>query len=42
VDLTPRLNAVKIEEPKKRQGGMMVTSVEELVSKIKDVGGVTL
>src|ERR1700723_3750184 len=35
VDVTPRLVTLKVEEPVKRQGGVKVGSVEELVSKLK-------
>ncbi|MFC4168575.1 electron transfer flavoprotein subunit beta/FixA family protein [Teichococcus aestuarii] len=35
VDLTPRLTVVKVEEPPKRQAGVKVGSVSELVSKLK-------
>ena len=36
VDVTPRLVTLKVEEPAKRQGGVKVGSVEELVSKLKN------
>jgi len=35
VDVTPRLITLKVEEPAKRQGGVKVGSVEELVAKLK-------
>jgi electron transfer flavoprotein beta subunit len=35
VDVTPHLITLKVEEPAKRQGGVKVGSVEELVSKLK-------
>jgi electron transfer flavoprotein beta subunit len=35
VDVTPRLVTLKVEEPVKRQGGVKVGSVEELVTKLK-------
>jgi electron transfer flavoprotein beta subunit len=35
VDVTPRLVTLKVEEPAKRQGGVKVGSVEELVTKLK-------
>ncbi|HZK91647.1 MAG TPA: electron transfer flavoprotein subunit beta/FixA family protein [Stellaceae bacterium] len=35
VDVAPRLVTLKVEEPVKRQGGVKVGSVEELVSKLK-------
>ena len=36
VDVTPRLVTLKVEEPAKRQGGIKVGSVEELVDKLKN------
>ena len=36
VDVTPRLITLKVEEPAKRQGGVKVGSVEELVDKLKN------
>ena len=35
VDVTPRLITLKVEEPAKRQGGVKVGSVPELVEKLK-------
>jgi electron transfer flavoprotein beta subunit len=35
VDVTPRLITLKVEEPAKRQGGVKVGSVQELVDKLK-------
>jgi electron transfer flavoprotein beta subunit len=35
VDVTPRLVTLKVDEPPKRQGGIKVGSVEELVTKLK-------
>ena len=35
VDVAPRLITLKVEEPVKRQGGVKVGSVEELVAKLK-------
>ena len=35
VDVAPRLITLKVEEPAKRQGGVKVGSVEELVTKLK-------
>ena len=40
VDLSPRLQVVKVSEPPKRQGGVKVESVAELVSKLKNEAGV--
>ncbi|HKS88008.1 MAG TPA: electron transfer flavoprotein subunit beta/FixA family protein, partial [Stellaceae bacterium] len=36
VDVTPRLVTLKVEEPEKRQGGVKVGSVAELVDKLKN------
>src|SRR5258706_11457793 len=36
VDTTPRLKTLKVVEPAKRQGGVKVGSVAELVDKLKD------
>lgn len=38
VDVTPRQEYVKVEEPPKRQGGSKVASVEEMAEKIKKLG----
>ncbi|MEL6947635.1 MAG: electron transfer flavoprotein subunit beta/FixA family protein [Pseudomonadota bacterium] len=40
VDIAPRLTIVKTEEPPKREAGVMVGSVEELVEKLKNEAGV--
>jgi len=40
VDATPRLNTIKVEEPPKRQGGIKVGSVSELVDKLHNDAGV--
>ena len=40
VDVTPRLQYLKFEEPPKRQAGSKVGSVAELVAKLKDEAGV--
>ncbi|MFN3233507.1 MAG: electron transfer flavoprotein subunit beta/FixA family protein [Alphaproteobacteria bacterium] len=40
VDTAPRLNVLKVEEPPKRSGGVMVESVEELIEKLKNEAGV--
>jgi electron transfer flavoprotein beta subunit len=40
VDMTPRLTTVKVMEPAKRQAGIKVKSVDELVAKLKDMGAV--
>jgi electron transfer flavoprotein beta subunit len=36
VDVAPRLQTVKVEEPPKRKGGIIVHSVEELVDKLRN------
>ncbi len=36
VDATPRLKTLKVEEPPKRQGGVKVADVKELVAKLKN------
>ena len=36
VDMSHRLQQLKVEEPPKRKGGIKVTSVAELVSKLKN------
>jgi electron transfer flavoprotein beta subunit len=40
VDIAPRLIVVKVTEPPKRQGGVKVASVAELVDKLKNEAGV--
>ncbi|MEO1039858.1 MAG: electron transfer flavoprotein subunit beta/FixA family protein [Pseudomonadota bacterium] len=40
VDVSPRLEVLKVTEPPKREAGVMVESVAELVSKLKDEAGV--
>ncbi|RUP51725.1 hypothetical protein BC936DRAFT_146304 [Jimgerdemannia flammicorona] len=40
VDVTPRLQTVRVEEPPKRQGGKKVDSVDELVDKLRNEAGV--
>jgi electron transfer flavoprotein beta subunit len=35
VDCSPRVNLLKVEEPSKREAGVIVESVEELVTKLK-------
>ncbi len=36
VDLTPRLQVIKVVEPPKRKGGVRVANVEELVQKLRE------
>jgi electron transfer flavoprotein beta subunit len=38
IDIAPRLKVLKVEEPPVRQAGVMVGSVDELVSKLKTLG----
>jgi len=38
VDLTPRLETLKVSEPPKRQGGGKVENVDELVKKLQEAG----
>lgn len=40
VDISPRLKTLKVEEPVGRSAGVMVESVSELVSKLRDKEGV--
>jgi len=40
VDMTPRLSVLKVVEPAKRQAGIKVKSVDELVEKLKTMGAV--
>ncbi|HDR27324.1 electron transfer flavoprotein subunit beta/FixA family protein [Rhodovulum sp.] len=40
VDITPRLTVVKTVEPRERQAGIKVGSVDELIAKLKDEAGV--
>jgi len=40
VDVTPRLTTLYVAEPAKREAGIIVESVEELVQKLKDEAGV--
>lgn len=36
VDITPRLETIRVEEPPKRKGGILVQSVQELVEKLRN------
>ncbi len=40
VDVTPRLNVLKVVEPAKRQAGVKVADVDELLTKLRDEAGV--
>ena len=37
VDVAPRLETLKVTEPAKRQAGIKVGSVDDLVAKLKDM-----
>jgi electron transfer flavoprotein beta subunit len=39
-DVKPRLKVLKTEEPPKRQAGVKVKDVGELVSKLKEAGAI--
>ena len=36
VEVTPRLQTVKVEEPSKRKAGVKLNSVQELVDKLRN------
>ena len=36
IDVTPRINQLKVENPPKREKGIMVKDVAELVHKLKN------
>ena len=38
VDIAPRLSVLKVTEPSKRQAGVKVGSVDELIDKLRDTG----
>jgi electron transfer flavoprotein beta subunit len=38
VDVAPRLSVLKVEEPARRQAGVKVASVDELIGKLKTLG----
>ena len=40
VDMTPRLEVLKVQEPPARAGGVRVESVDELIDKLKNEAGV--
>ncbi|WP_375283503.1 electron transfer flavoprotein subunit beta/FixA family protein, partial [Marinicauda pacifica] len=40
VDISPRLEVIKVSEPPKRKGGVKVETVAELVDKLKNEAGV--
>ena len=36
IDIEPRLEILKVEEPKSREAGIMVKSVDEMIEKLKN------
>ena len=36
IDINKRLDILKVEEPSKRQSGIMLKTIEELVDKLKN------
>ncbi len=38
IDVSPRLKTLKVEEPAKRQAGVKVADVDELIGKLKVLG----
>jgi electron transfer flavoprotein beta subunit len=40
VDITPKLKVLKVSEPPKRQAGVKVKTVAELLDKLKNEAGV--
>jgi electron transfer flavoprotein beta subunit len=40
VDVTPRLTVMKTNEPNTRQAGVMVASIDELLTKLRDEAGI--
>lgn len=38
VDLTSRLEVLRVDEPPQRQSGMKVETVDDLVAKLKEAG----
>jgi electron transfer flavoprotein beta subunit len=40
VDITPKLKVLKVSEPPKRQAGIKVKTVAELLDKLKNEAGV--
>lgn len=40
IELANRIETLKVTEPPKRQGGGKVESVDDLVSKLKEVGAI--
>ena len=40
IDVTPRVNVLKVIEPPKREAGIKVENISELVEKLKNEAGV--
>jgi electron transfer flavoprotein beta subunit len=38
VDMTPRLETIKVMEPPARQGGVKVESVDDMIGELKELG----
>jgi electron transfer flavoprotein beta subunit len=38
VDITPRLATVQVREPSKREAGVKLASVDELIDRLKTLG----
>jgi electron transfer flavoprotein beta subunit len=38
VDIAPRIKTLKVSEPSKRQAGVKVGSVDELIDKLRETG----
>ncbi len=38
MDITPRIEVLSVEEPAKREAGAKVKDVDELLSKLKELG----
>ncbi len=40
VDLSPRLQTLKVSEPPQREAGVKVENVDEMISKLKELGAI--
>jgi len=38
VDITPRLETLKVSEPPQREAGVKVATVDEMIGKLKELG----
>lgn len=38
VDVTPRLETLKVSEPPQREAGVKVETVDEMIGKLKELG----